>query len=729
MLQEGPIAYQFIDTDIMVTKRLFFFLPVILIGVLIQSFFWVPTYDKQAMGNSERLIKFIESVSGDARILNPILHADSASSLIVDKVFDGLLGQDDQLNLRPRLAESWTQYEEVFLALAPSSQSDLPSRPEDWIPYIQNKMKVSPQWRNNIRSIEVIPAHDRMASMQVPVLDEKGDIVKENNRPKMQAVSYTLHQPPRIKFTLVKVDQYFFDPLIKILGKDYVDRFPYSRFVSAEIPKQQKRLENYYSEILKVMEHNPVLIFQLKKGVQFHDGHEFDSGDVLFTYKSIMDPRNASPRTSDYEPVKTAEMLGRYKIKFVYKRLFSPAINAWMMGVLPEHLLNAEALQREARNKGLSNEQIEKFNMRDSDFNRNPIGTGPFTFKEWQGDQFIRLVRNADYWEGPPEYGEYVMRIITEPLTQEMEFYSGAADNYGVLPHQVARLKTDPKYQSFSTVGFVYAYIGYNLRKPLFQSSEVRKALGMAIDVDKIIKYVLYDEGERVTGPYPKITDWYDHDVQPIPYDPKRALHILNNLGWKKNKEGWLEKDGKLFEFNFITNSGNPIRKSILTIVQNYWRKIGIKCNTQVFEWAVFLKDFVNTLKFDALVLGWSMGTDPDLYQLWHSSQAGPNQLNFVGYQRPEADRLIVAIRQEYNKAKQIQMTRKLHRLIAKDQPYTFLYVGKATRLLDKKIVIVDRQPDGSEKFVKIYPVKGGDIKYTFNKWRKLKSVPQFSSG
>lgn len=715
----------------MITKRLFILLPLLLIGILLQSFFWVPTYDKQATGNPERLTKFIESSGGDARILNPILNADTASHDIVSKVFDGLLDQDDQLNLRPRLAESWTQYEEAYLTLAPQKLADknLPAHAQDWIPFIQDKMKASPQWRENIRSIEVIPAGSSTGSVQVPVLDEKGKVAMENGRPKMQALKYTLRQPPRLKFTLKKVDQYFFDPLVKILGKDYVKRFPYTQFITPKDPAQRPLLKNSYSEILKVREHNPVLIFNLKRDVRFHDGHEFDSGDVLFTYQSIMNPRNASPRTSDYEPVRSAAVLGKYKIKFVYKRLFSPAINAWAMGMLPEHLLNAEALQREAQDKNFSKEQIEKFNMRDSDFNRNPVGTGAFTFREWRGDQFIRLVRNEDYWEGPPEYAEYVMRIITEPLTQEMEFYSGGADNYGVLPHQVARLKADPKYQSFSTVGMAYAYIGYNLRKPLFKSPEVRKALGMAIDMDQIIKYVLYNEGERVTGPYPKITDWYDRDVAPIPYNPKEALHIFNKLGWQKNEDGWLEKNGKVFEFNLITNSGNSIRKSILSIVQNNWRKIGVKCNTQVFEWAVFLKDFVNPHKFDALVLGWSMGTDPDLFQLWHSSQAGPNQLNFVGYENLEADRLIVAIRQEYNKGAQIKMTRELHRLIARDQPYTFLYVSKATRLLDKKIVIVERQPDGKEKYVKVYPVKGGEIKYYFNKWKKLSSVPQFSPG
>ena len=291
----------------------------------------------------------------------------------------------------------------------------------------------------------------------------------------------------------------------------------------------------------------------------------------------------------------------------------------------------------------------------------------------------------------------------------------------------MARFKKDDNYQSFSSLGYFFAYIGYNLRNELFSSPEVRRALGMAIDVDQIIKYLLYDEGERVTGPYAKMTDWYDQEVQPLPYDPDEALKILYRLGWKKNLEGFLEKDGRIFEFNLITNAGNPIRKNILTIAQNGWNKLGIKCNTQIFEWAVFLKDFVNSYNFDAVVLGWSMGIDPDLFQIWHSSQTGKRQLNFVGYKNLEADRLIVRIRKEYDKKKQIKMTRQLHRIIAHDQPYTFLYVAKTTQLLDKKIVIMEPQSDGSKKHAKIYPTRDGGINYYFNKWKTLEFVPQFS--
>lgn len=712
----------------MLIKRFLILLPVCLVLFLIQSFYWVPSYDKQAVGNPDRLIRYIQSSIGDAQILNPILSTDSASSSIDDLVFDGLIALDDKLNYRPRLATDWTQYEEAYLAVntAYKLNGRIVGDADSWLRLIRESLSSNKDWIANVKDVEVVPAQEVRATLKTPQMDADGKPVKENGRPKIREIAYVLQQPPRLKFTLNRIDQDFFNPIIGLVGKDYISSFPLAQFIKAQNGDEGKVLEKHVAEILPVIEHNPIIIFNLRKDVHFHDGHVFDADDVLFTYQAIMNPKNASPRMSDYEPVKSAEILDPLRIKFVYKRLFSPAINSWFMGVLPKHLLNDEVLSAEADRRGLAGDKKRNFSIRDSEFNRHPVGTGAFVFQEWKSDEMIRLTRNARYWDPPPEYSEYVLRIIPDALTQEMEFYSGAVDNYAVQPHQVARFKNDRKFQSFSSLGYFYSYIGYNLRNPLLAPVEVRRALGMAIDVEKIIKYVLYGEGERVTGPYPKITDWYDTSVEPLPYDPGGALKILNDLGWKKNAEGFLEKDGKLFEFNLITNSGNPVRKNILTIAQNSWLKIGVKCHTQMFEWAVFIKDFVHTGKYDALVLGWSMGIDPDLYQVWHSSQTGPQQLNFVGYENPEADALIVKIRQEYDKKKQMEMAHKLHQIIARDQPYTFLYIAKATQLLDKKIVIVERQPDGTEKYKKIYPTRDGRIQYYFDKWRKLPAVPEF---
>jgi ABC-type transport system substrate-binding protein len=147
---------------------------------------------------------------------------------------------------------------------------------------------------------------------------------------------------------------------------------------------------------------------------------------------------------------------------------------------------------------------------------------------------------------------------------------------------------------------------------------------------------------------------------------------------------------------------------------------------TDIVEWTVFLTKHVEVGKFDALILGWSMGIDPDLYQIWHSSQTNKKQLNFVGFKNNEADDLIIKIRQEYDYDKQVEYCNKLHRIIADEQPYTFLYVGKWTALLDKKIVISERLPSEEQKIKKITPTKTGDYTFYFNQWIKLARKPEF---
>ena len=685
--------------------------PTLLSLGLLQSYFWVPTYETQTKGNPERVRKFIQASIGDAKILNPILNSDVASSQITDLVFEGLLDYDENLNFRGRLATDWTITETAYLLINsegyfPDGSRITPSAMKTRIGEIISGKGLP----DLVTEITLLPPQQRTEEITLPSTDGKPVSVK-----------ITLQVPQRLKFSLQRVVPDFFEQLKPILGANYEREMPLEKWVEVSPSQLRDSLQPQFAELLPVFEHNPVILFHLREGVHFHDNHKLDAGDVKFTYEAIMNPKNLSPRTSDFEPIKEVEIVDSNTVRVIYKRLFSPAINAWTIGILPEHLLNEAALHQEMNNRGLSKAAQKNFGMRDSTFNRRPIGVGPFRFVEWQSDELIHLTHNDDYWEGPPQYEDYYYRVIPDTVTQEVEFRSGAIDTYAPQPHQAARYKKDEAYQSFSSLGFAYTYIGYNHRRKLFADKRVRQALGMAINVNEIIKYVFYGEGERITGPYPKNTQWYDHAVKPIPYDPKQAQRLLETLGWQLNAEGWLEKDGQIFEFNLITNNGNLQRKAVMTIAQNSWRKIGIKCNTQLFEWAVFLEDFINTGEFDAVILGWSMGIDPDLYQIWHSSQSGPQQLNFIGYQNPEADQLIVQIRQEYDLSTQQRLTHQLHRLIAEDQPYTFLYAPLGNLVLDKKIVVVA----DDDSYSKIKPTKSGNIFFHFNRWRKLEFTPQ----
>jgi len=709
----------------MTTKRFLILVPTIIIFFLLQSYLWVPTYEEQTKGNPNRLHEYVTASLGDATLLNPILSANTSSSQIESLVFEGLLDYDEELRLRGRLATSWDVFEEAYFQVnkhAKISRKEAPNA-SALARFLESAKKNSGTYPVKVReslcriqSIIPLPPEDSVVTRTLKPTEtgQKADTVK-----------IRVTAPARIKLVLSEVDQDLFTYLSVILGGDYFSAFDPMEYVMAESPVDEKILSTWAKEILPPTEHNPVLIFHLRPHVKFHDGHPFDANDVRFTYEAIMNPKNLSPRVSDYEPVKSVEVLGPLKIKIVYKRLYSPAVGTWGMGILPEHLLNPVTLKKEALALGKA---PETFSIRQSRFNRQPIGCGPFTFREWKSDQFISLNAFGDYWEGPPNYRRYVMRIIPDLLTQEMEFYAGTLDAYNVQPHQVKRLKADPRFQSFSGTSFGYSYIGYNMRRPPFDDVRVRKALGMAIDVTKIIDYVLYGQGEDITGPFVKQTDYYDHKIPPLPYDPEGALKLLQEAGYQRNKAGWLEKDGKPFQFTLISNSGNDIRKAILAIAQDAWKQIGIHVRTDLLEWSVFIQERVDKGDFDALVLGWVMGIDPDLYQIWHSSQTHPYQLNFVGFKNKMADDLIVKIRREYNHEKQVAYCHELHKIIAREQPYTFLYVGKWTAVLDRRVVIKDMDEDGGMLYKKIKPTKTGSYTFHFNKWIKVPNMPELST-
>ncbi len=675
--------------------------------VLIISYFWVPTYEEQTRGNPDRLLQFITTSSGDAAMLNPVLSADSASSQINGLVFEGLIDRDENLLFRGRVAHSWKIYEHAYFYV---NENALTARwgqldPSELVAKLRTAMDPRfPQWQH-VKAVELLPSEEIADTFSIEEGEETKSIV-------LRATA-----PQRVRIVLDRVDQMLFEHLANLLGDDYFDTFDPSLYVNAEPELPSAQVKANAMALIPPTEHNPIIEFYIRPGVTFHDGQAVTAEDVKFTYEAIVDPKNLSPRIPDYEPVKQVAVVDPLTVRIVYKRLYSPAFETWGMGILPAHLLNDQALAKEATARG---QNPDNFTMRQSRFSRHPIGCGPFVFQEWKSDQHIRLKRFDSYWEGPANYQDYVMRIIPDSLTQEMEFYAGTVDDYSVLPHQVARLGQDERFQRFSGTAFGYSYIGYNMRREPFNDPRVRRALGMAIDTQKIIDYVLYGQGETITGPFVKQTDFYNPDIAPLPYDPQGAVELLGQAGWELGSDGYLQKGGKRLAFTLITNNGNPLRKAILAIAQDAWKKIGIQVETDLLEWSVFIQKRVNQLDFDALILGWSMGIDPDLYQIWHSSQSGPFQLNFVGFSNPEADDLILKIRKEYDHQRQVNFCHRLHAIIANEQPYTFLYISRWTALLDKRIVRAVTDRDGRTIYKPIVPTKTGGYTFHFNQWIKL---------
>src|SRR5439155_14210034 len=190
--------------------------------------------------------------------------------------------------------------------------------------------------------------------------------------------------------------------------------------------------------------------------------------------------------------------------------------------------------------------------------------------------------------------------------------------------------------------------------------------------------------------------------------DPELAKKMMAEAGWTPGPDGVLAKNGQRFAFTLITNNGNEVRRDIVTLVQADLKKIGIDVKVEIYEWAVFLDKHVDTGDFDAVVLGWRLDNDYDQYQLWHSSQTNPKQLNFCAYKNPEVDRMMEQLRTEYDKDTIKTLAGRLQQTIYEDQPYLFLDVPKVTTVLWKNTFRVARPEAGGWKEEPLRMTKAG---------------------
>jgi peptide/nickel transport system substrate-binding protein len=411
--------------------------------------------------------------------------------------------------------------------------------------------------------------------------------------------------------------------------------------------------------------------FALRPNVKWQDGAPFTAEDVRFTYQEMINPKVATPYRDDFERIKSLDVVDPLHVQVVYKEPFAPGVGSWGMGMIPKHLLEGKDLNT-------------------SEFNRNPIGTGPYKMKEWTTGQRIVLEANPDYFEGQPKVARYIYRIIPDSATMFLELKSGGLDFMGLTPVQYQRQTSAPwaanYFQKFKYPSFSYTYLGYNLKDPRFADVRVRRAFTMAINRQSIIDGVLLGLGRVATGPFPPESWAYNPDVKPLLYDPEQAKALLAEAGWTDtNGDGLLDKNGQPFAFTILTNQGNDERKKTAEIIQRDLSAVGVKVEIRVLEWQAFLHDFIDKRKFEAIILGWGLGRDPDAYDIWHSSKTAESEFNFISYKNPRVDQLLIDGRHTCDQARRQAIYRELHQIMNDEQPYTFLYYPDALPILHKR--------------------------------------------
>ena len=440
------------------------------------------------------------------------------------------------------------------------------------------------------------------------------------------------------------------------------------------------------AEKWEVLDGGLTIVFDLKKDVRWHDGIPFTAEDVKFTYEKLIDPNVKTPYSRDFLLIKKFEVLSSHRIRVRYKKVFAPALESWGVGIIPKHV-------------------FEKGDFNSNPANRNPVGTGYYRFVRWKTAESISLTANDDYFAGRPYISHCIYRIIPDQSVQFMELLNESIDAMGLTPDQFLAYKEFfLNYNKFRYPTFSYTYLGFNLKNSLFSNKEIRKAIAHAIDKQKIIDGVLLGLGSPATGPFAPSSWAYNPDVNDFEYDPQKTREILARFGWQDSKgDGWLYKDGKRFEFTLCTNQGNKMRSLCAEIIQQHLKKVGIKMNIRIIEWSTFIHNFINKRDFEAVILGWSTGIDPDQSSIWHSEQTKESQYNFVSYSNPDVDELLGKGTLVFDREKRREIYRKIHSIIHSDVPYIFLYYPNALPVIHKRFMPLQ--------------VAAAGIRWNFEKW------------
>lgn len=435
------------------------------------------------------------------------------------------------------------------------------------------------------------------------------------------------------------------------------------------------KLKPVLAESLEISDNGLEMTVKLKDKIWFSDGVPITADDVLFTYETMMSPKiDSADMRNYYENVEKLVKIDNKTVKFIFKEMYWKTLESvGIFEVLPKHIYQFT--------------DPNEFNKRVS----NPVGSGPYVFERWDVAQQIVLKRNENYWGQKPKINKLVFKVISNSTAALQSLRSHSIDYMEPTSEQFADMSKDEQFKkdfnifSYWEPSGGYSYIGWNQARPLFKDKNVRLAMTCMIDRFSIAKYILKDKVKVVSGSFYLYGKQNDPNIQPWPFDLKKASQLLDDAGWKDtNNDGIRDKDGVPFRFKLSYTTSSPTAEAIVKVIKDDAAKIGVEVAPDPVEWSIFLER-LNASEFDACMAGWGGTIESDPYQLFHSSQIENRGSNRVGFNNIQVDALIEEARKTIDPAKRYELYHQLHKLLHEEQPYTFMFSRPTFLFIDKR--------------------------------------------
>ncbi len=439
------------------------------------------------------------------------------------------------------------------------------------------------------------------------------------------------------------------------------------------------------AEEWKISDDGLTYTFSLRQGVKFHDGTPFNAEAVKFNFDRWKNPDNSPNGVFEYytsqfgEVIKEVVAVDEHTVEFHLNRTQGPFLQNIAMSSF-----------------GIASPTaVEKYG---SQFGQNPVGTGPFIFKDWKPKESITIDKNPEYWmTGYPLLDKVVFRSIDDNSARLNALLAGdidIMDNLG--PSDVESVEKSDKLEIIMRPSFNVAYLGFNTENEKLKDPKVRIAIAHAINKQGLVETIFSGRAVPAKNPMPPTLWGYNDDIQDYPFDLDKAKQLLAEAGYPNGLE--LTFHAMPAVRPYMPNGPKAAEAMAADLA-----KIGIKTEIVSPEWSVYLED-TKVGNMELFILGWTGDNgDPDnfIYALLDQDNIGGN--NRARYKNQELHDLLIAAQSESDQSKRAEMYKDAQVIIHEDQPWVPLVHADPPLASNKNVKGFTPHPGGSDKLTKTY--------------------------
>lgn len=448
------------------------------------------------------------------------------------------------------------------------------------------------------------------------------------------------------------------------------------------------------AEEWRVSEDGLTYTFGLRESVRWQDGEPLTADDVTFTI-GLLQSEELEPPSPYADLWRSVEVTatGRYEVEFHLTAPYAPFLDYTTIGLLPEHLLG----------------DVPPAELASHAFNHAPVGTGLFSVDAARttADRLVLAANRYHRLWGQAMLDQIEFRFYP---TFERAFEAYAAGEVmgvsSILAEDLERARAMPDLQLLSAYVSGMSMVLFNLNNQeatFFQDQRVRQALLYGLDRQSLVDTVLGGEGLLIHSPIMPQSWAYDRTLDPYPYDPERAVQLLEEAGWmppvdpaaegstalapEEPEDDGVEPRVKRDEplvFTLLTTDV-PDRIALAHAIAKQWAHLGVRVEVEAVTLSELMEDHLRPRDYDAALVQWQVPTDPDPYPVWHSTQAESGQ-NYGGWVDRDADEAIEVARVIADQGRRAELYAQFQQVFAERVPAILLYQPIYTYGVDAQV-------------------------------------------